>query len=199
MKPYNPSAWPPRFRMILIALVATLISIYLSLYEWKLIDSVWDPFFGDGSEIVLRSDLSHLFTSWIRIPDAFLGTFAYLADIVFALAGSSRRWQDRPWLVIVFGISVIPVGCVSILLVILQGFVIHSLCFFCLVSALCSLILIFLAYGEVIASCHYLLEIWKRSNVKTVWWAFSGYPSPEAYPAAEVILKRRGRYVGKNR
>jgi hypothetical protein len=32
---------------------------------------------------------------WFRIPDAALGAIAYLGDLVFGLAGSTRRWQDR--------------------------------------------------------------------------------------------------------
>ena len=121
----------------------------------------------------------HEFTSWIRIPDAVLGVFAYLSDVVFSLAGSKQRWQDRPWLVVLFGICVIPVGCVSIILVVLQGLVVKSWCFLCLITASISLILIFLAYGEVIASCRYLHKVWKRTNLTNAWWSFWGYPCRE--------------------
>jgi uncharacterized membrane protein len=197
---YNPSSWEQRIRIALIALVATLIALYLGLYQWRVIHTVWDPVFGDGTKNVLDSDLSHEFTNWIRIPDAILGVFAYASDIVFALAGSERRWQDRPWLVILFGIDVIPLGIVSITLVLLQGIVVKFWCFLCLTTALISLILIFLAYDEVVSSIIYLHEIKKRSSWKTVWWAFWGYPSKEAFDAGEATLQKRSqRNVGKNR
>ena len=177
--------------MALIALVATFIALYLGLYQWRVIATVWDPIFGDGTRNVLDSDLSHQFTSWIRVPDAILGVFAYLSDAIFALAGSERRWQDRPWLVIVFGIDVIPLGIVSIILVILQGIVVKYWCFLCLVTAAISLTLILLAYDEVVSSCIYLYEVKKRSNWTTLWWTFWGYPSPVAFEAGEATLQKR--------
>ena len=197
---YNPSSWNQRLRIAYIALVATLIALYLGLYQWRIISSIWDPFFGDGSMRVLDSEVSHDITSYIRIPDAILGVFAYLSDIIFALAGSERRWQDRPWIVILFGIDVIPLGIVSIILVIAQGFIVKYWCTLCLVTALISLILIFLAYDEVVSSCIYLYEIKKRSNWKTVWWAFWGHPSEEAFAAGEATLKKRRKAnnVGPN-
>lgn len=195
---YNPSSWNQRVRIALIALVATFIALYLGLYQWGVIATVWEPLFGDGTIKVLTSDVSHEFTSWIRIPDAILGVFAYLSDAVFAFAGSERRWQDRPWLVILFGIDIIPIGIVSAILVVLQGIVVKYWCFLCLCSAAISLILIVLAYDEVISSCIYLHEIKKRSNWKTLFWAFFGYPSIEAFEAGEATLQRRSkRNVGK--
>lgn len=197
---YNPSSWNQRVRIALLALVATAVALYLGLYQWKVLGSIWDPIFGDGTAKVLDSEVSEALTSWIRIPDAILGVFAYLSDAVFALAGSERRWQDRPWLVIVFGIDVIPIGIVSIILVILQGVAVKYWCFFCLVSALISLILIILAYDEVISSCIYLIETKKRANWKTFWKAFWGIPSEAAIEAGEATLqkRRKKKHVGKN-
>lgn len=190
---YNPSSWSQRIRIALIALVATFIALYLGLYQWGVIKTVWDPLFGDGTKNVLTSDLSHEFTKWIRVPDAILGVFAYLSDAVFALAGSERRWQDRPWLVILFGIDVIPVGMVSITLVVLQGLVVKYWCFLCLITASISLLLIFLAYDEVTSSFIYLYEVKKRSDWKTVWWAAWGYPSDVAFEAGEATLQIKGK------
>jgi hypothetical protein len=189
---YNPSSWNQRVRIALIALVAAGIALYLGLYQWQVIDWIWDPVFGDGTAKVLTSDVSHEITRWIRIPDAVLGVFAYVSDAVFALAGSERRWQDRPWLVILFGIDVIPLGIVSIILVVLQGIAVKYWCFLCLITATISLTLILLAYDEVISSCIYLYEVKKRSNWRTLWWTFWGYPSPEALEAGEATLQKRG-------
>ncbi|MBU6447194.1 MAG: vitamin K epoxide reductase, partial [Verrucomicrobia bacterium] len=82
---------------------------------------------------------------------------------------------------------------VSIILVLMQGFVVQHWCFFCLVTAAISLTLIFLAYDEVVSSCIYLYEIKKRSSWKTTWWAFWGYPSPEALAAGEATLQQRSK------
>lgn len=193
---YNPSSWPQRWRIAWIALIAAFIALYLGFYQWRIVSTIWDPFFGDGSIKVLDSEVSHEITSWIRIPDAILGVFAYVSDAVFAVAGSERRWQDRPWLVVVFGIDVIPLGIVSIILVVLQGIAVKYWCFLCLVTAGISLTLIILAYDEVVSSCIYLYEIKKRASWKTLWWAFWGYPSPEALEAGEATLQKRRKANG---
>lgn len=197
---YNPSSWSQRMVIALVALVAAFIALYLGLYQWQVISTIWDPIFGDGTAKVLTSDVSHEITKWIRIPDAILGVFAYASDAVFAVAGSERRWQDRPWLVIVFGIDVIPIGIVSIILVVLQGIAVKYWCFLCLITAAISLTLIVLAYDEVISSCIYLHEVKKRGNWKVFWRAFWGYPSIEALEAGEATLQKRKKanHVGKN-
>lgn len=154
----NPSRWSQRLLICLFAGIAASIAFYLGLYEWKAIRTVWDPVFGSGTANVLDSEVSQDITRWIHIPDAVLGSLSYLVDIVFALIGSDQRWKERPWIVMLFGVSVIPVGIVSVTLVILQGTVVGSWCFLCLITAAISLILIFLAYGEVKASILYLLK-----------------------------------------
>ncbi len=189
---YNPSKWSQRLRIVFIASIATLIAIYMGLYQWGLIDYVWDPVFKDQTMKVLDSDVSHEITALIRIPDAILGALAYLGDIIFALAGSTRRWYDRPWLVILFGIDVIPLGVVSAILVFMQGTVVGSWCFLCLVTAVISLILISLAYDEVWSSCIFLHRIWKRSkNFSLLWHTFWGRPSPLAHEIASEMAQAR--------
>lgn len=178
----NPSSWGQRILIAAVAMIATLIALYLALFQLHVFASVWDPIFGDGTKNVLTSPLSHEFTQWIKMPDAMLGVLAYFADVVFALVGTSQRWRDQPWLVIIFGISVIPVGAVSITLVILQGFVVKSWCFLCLVSAAISLILIFLAYSEVMASCIYLHAVKKQQGLKSAWRAFWGLRASNITP-----------------
>ena len=51
-------------------------------------------------------------------------------------------------MVILFGIDVIPLGGVSAILVVMQGFVVGSWCTLCLVSAAVSLLLVYFAYGR---------------------------------------------------
>jgi uncharacterized membrane protein len=194
---YNPSSWGQRNCVAFLALIATALALYMGLYQWKLISHVWDPVFKDGTMKVLDSDVSHKITDWIRLPDAIFGALAYLSDIIFTWAGSTNRWKDRPWLVFIFGLDIIPIGCVSLILVALQGLAVGHWCFPCIVSAVISLILVFLAYGEVAASIRYVLEIWKRTkSITTAWYAFCGYPCEVSNEAAEAVLQRITKNVG---
>jgi hypothetical protein len=70
---YNPSNRLQRIKVAIVAFPAFIIAVYLGLYQWNLIDHVWDPIWGEQSERVLSSDVSHRITDWIRIPDAILG------------------------------------------------------------------------------------------------------------------------------
>lgn len=187
---YNPSSWAQRISVALVAFVAFIIAIYLGLYQWGLIDSVWDPIFGEQSANVLTSDVSHQITSWIQMPDAILGAWAYLGDFVFALAGSTRRWQFRPWLVLLFGLDVIPLGIVSAILIFLQGAVVGSWCFLCIITAIISLILVVMAYDEVFISCNFLYRVWKKTrNRRLLWNTFLGFPSEEANEIANSMVR----------
>jgi uncharacterized membrane protein len=183
---YNPSAWSQRIPLCVLATVAFFISTYLALYQWRLIDGVWDPVFGAGATAgVLDSGVSHRMQRWFGIPDAALGAIAYLGDAVFGLAGSTRRWRDRPWLVVLFGIDVIPLGGVSALLVIVQTAVLGQWCFLCLVTAVISLILVYWAYDEVWSSLLFLRRVWQRTrSVRVVWTVFWGGYHADADRAA---------------
>lgn len=184
----NPSGWDQRLPIVALALVACGISVYLALYQWRLIGGVWDPIFGEGSETVLDSHASERMRRWIRMPDAALGAIGYLSEAVFGLAGSTRRWQYRPWLVLLFGLDVIPLGIVSVLLVIAQGVIVNAWCTLCLLTAVISLVLVVLAYDEVWASLLFLRRTWRRTyDWRTVWKVFRGGADPVA---AEVALER---------
>jgi len=187
---HNPSSWPQRIPICVMAAIGAVIATYMALYQWRLIDSVWDPVFGEQSQKVLDSDVSHWMKRWMRIPDAALGAFAYLGDAVFGLAGSTRRWQYRPWMVILFGIDVIPLGIVSVILVIAQGAIVGQWCFLCLVTAGISLLLIWFAYDEVLSSIIYLWRVWKHSHsYRMLWDAFWGRPVEDADVLAGVVSK----------
>lgn len=186
---YNPSAWSQRVPVCILAFFATMIASHLAAFQWGLIDYVWDPLFGDQSEKVIASDVAKTMDHWIGVPDAALGAIAYLGDAIFGLAGSTRRWQDRPWVVILFGIDVIPLGIVSVILVLIQTFVLGQWCFLCLVTAAISLALIYLAYDEVYSSLLFLWKIWKASqSVHEVWIALCGFPTPTAVHVGHEML-----------
>jgi len=183
---YNPSSWSQRLPICVLAMVAFVISAWMGLYQWRLVDAVWDPFFGDQTMRVLDSDVSHRMQRWFGVPDASLGAIAYLGDAVFGLAGSTSRWRARPWLVVLFGIDVIPLGGVSAVLVIVQATVLGEWCFLCLVTAVISLVLVYWAYDEVWSSIVYLRRVWQRTgSAGAVWTVFRGGYHAEAAAAAE--------------
>jgi hypothetical protein len=177
----NPSSWKQRLSIAAIAMVAFVLATYMALYQWGVVDTVWEPFFGEGTRRVLDSDVSERMRRIVGIPDAALGALAYLGDVIFSLAGSSRRWQYRPWIVLLFGLDVIPLGIVSAVLVVLQGTVVGEWCTLCLATAVISLVLVVLAYDEVWSSIAYLRRVWRASrSPRTVWDTFCGRPSPDA-------------------
>jgi uncharacterized membrane protein len=184
----NPSSWRERIPICLLAALAFLIASYMALYQWRLIGTVWDPVFGGQTADVLDSEVSEQMRRWFRIPDAALGAIAYLGDLIFGLAGSTRRWQYRPWLVVLFGLDVIPLGIVSAVLVVMQGTVVGAWCFLCLVTAVISLILVALAYDEVWSTLLYLRRVWRKTRSRRVLWdVFWGHASRAA---DEVALAR---------
>ncbi|REK17561.1 MAG: vitamin K epoxide reductase [Planctomycetota bacterium] len=188
---YNPSAWRQRIPICLLALVAFVIAAYMALYQWRLIDNVWDPVFGKQSKRVLDSDLAKWMHHLFGVSDAALGALAYLGDAIFGLAGSTRRWQYRPWLVILFGIDVIPLGIVSAVLVFCQATIVGNWCFLCIVTAVISLVLVYMAYDEVWSSLKYLYRVWKATrSSRIVWNALWGFPRRETELVASDMIRK---------
>jgi uncharacterized membrane protein len=170
---YNPATWGQRLPIIGLALVGFGIATYLALYQLRLIPTVWEPFFGDGSRTVLDSDLSRV----VPIPDAALGAFGYLVDAVAGAIGGTRRWKRMPWVVIVFGLAVGPLGVVSIALVVSQPLVVGAWCTLCLASAVVSLAMIGPAMDEMLASLQYLRRV--RDAGLPFWSHFWGTANVE--------------------
>ncbi len=181
----NPSAWSQRIPIVLIATTGFIAAAWMALYQWHQVDFVWDPLFGSGTRTVLTSKTSRTLETWFHMPDAALGAVGYLSEIIFGMIGSTRRWQYRPWMVIIFGFDVIPLGFVSVALVLAQGLVVHAWCFLCLYTALISLLLMFLAYDEVWATLKFLLRVWRRyHDRRLLWQTFWGEGSHQAEAVA---------------
>jgi uncharacterized membrane protein len=154
--------------LIGVALVGCGVATYLTLYQVGVVPSVWEPFFGAGSQTILNSSLSRL----LPVPDAALGVFGYLLDAVTGLIGGRARWRTMPWIVILFGVAVGPLGLVSVLLVIAQPVLLGAWCTLCLASALISVCMIGPAMDEVLASLQYLKRVHGRGQ--SAWNAFWG-------------------------
>jgi uncharacterized membrane protein len=165
---YNPSSWSQRLPIVSVALVGFFIAGYLALYQWGVFTHVFEPFFGNGSSRILHSSVSTL----LPIPDAALGAFGYLLDAVSGLIGHRDRWYRMPWIVIVFGFAVGPLGAVSIALVILQPVLFNGWCSLCLTSAAISVFMIGPAMDELLASLQYLKR--QKHAGSSLWQTFWG-------------------------
>ena len=178
----NPSSWAQRLPLVGVALLGFSIASYLALFQLGLFAHVWEPFFGDGSRRILTSGVSRT----LPVPDAALGALGYLTDAVSGLIGGPARWRRMPWIVVLFGLAVGPLGAVSIGLVIIQPLVYGHFCTLCLASAAISVAMIGPAMDELLASLQYL----KRESAKgcSVWrtlWGLNDRCPPYGRPRAE--------------
>lgn len=164
---YNPSSWPQRWIMMVLGFLGWVVSRYLAAFQLGYIESVWDPFFGSQSEQVLNSAMSHS----LPISDAGLGALAYTLEFLMGWMGSPARWRTMPWMVAVFGILVIPLGCVHIFLVISQPVVVGAWCTFCLLAALIMIPMIPLEVDEVIAMGQFMKRKVKEQG-ESFWRVF---------------------------
>src|SRR5699024_10884370 len=163
---YNPSSWPLRWIMIFTGFLGWIASRYLGAFQLGYLDVAWDPFFGASTTTVLNSSMSH---SW-PVSDAAIGTFAYTLECLMGFMGSPSRWRTMPWMVTLFGILVIPLGLVSIFLVISQPLVVGAWCTICLTTAIIMLPMIPLEVDEVIAMLQHLIQRKRRGD--SLWTTF---------------------------
>jgi type IV secretory pathway VirB3-like protein len=152
--------------VIVRAMVGFGIAVYLTLFQVGRLDTVWEPFFGEGSRRVLTSSISYL----LLVPDAALGAGGYLLDAVTGAIGGTSRWRSMPWMVVLFGVAVGPLGAASVVLVILQPVMFDAFCTLCLASAVVSVAMIGPALDEVLASLQALARVRRRGG--SVWRAF---------------------------
>jgi len=124
--------------IVFLAMIGFFLSRYLAAFQLGHIVYPWDPFFGDSTRLVLTSDISKAFP----VSDAGLGALSYLLDALAGLIGGSRRWRTMPWMVVLFGLFIIPPGVTSIVLVILQPVSIGAWCTLCLVASVVMLLMV---------------------------------------------------------
>lgn len=165
---YNPSTWRQRIPIVILALVGFLIASYLAAFQFKLVSNVWEPFFGNGSQKILTSRVSNV----LPVPDAALGAFGYLLDAVTGVIGGKSRWRKMPWIVIIFGLAVGPLGGVSIMLVVFQPVLLNAWCTLCLASAAISIVMIGPAMDEFLASSQHVRREMARG--RSGWRVFWG-------------------------
>jgi uncharacterized membrane protein len=163
---YNPSAWPQRAGIITLAFVQFFAARQLAAYQLGHTADMWDPVFGDGSRRVLDSDVSKSFP----VSDAGLGAVTYLVEALTGFLGGTRRWRTMPWAVLLFGVLIVPVGVVSIVLVVLQPVVVGAWCFLCLITAVLTVVMIAPAVDEVVATWQFMVRA--RRDGQPMWHTF---------------------------
>ena len=187
---YNPSSWLQRAPIITLAVISFFASRYLAAFQLGHIDTAWDPFFADGTRRVLTSDVSR---AW-PISDAGLGSISYVLEALMGFMGGQDRWRTMPWMVTFFGILVVPLGAVSIVLVMLQPISVGVWCTICLLAAALMLIMIPLALDEVWAMGEFLIRSHRAG--KPFWRTFvfgdtieGGAPKDERIPDFNAKVK----------
>jgi len=188
---YNPSSWQQRVPVIFFAMVGWFVARYLSAYQLHYIDKVWP--YGDGTTKVLTSMIAQNFP----VPDAGLGALAYSLEAIMGAKGGVRRWHTMPWLVIMFGILVIPLGFVSIVLVTLQPLVVGAWCVLCLIIAACMLVMLSLTVDEMVCVCQYIRHE-MRSTGRKFWHVVlkgSNYEKDEVDTRTPSVHSSPGAFI----
>jgi hypothetical protein len=170
---YNPSDWLQRAPVIALGIVSFFISRYLAAYQLGYIDHAWDPIFGNSTVTVLDSEVSR---AW-PVSDAGFGAVSYMIEALSGFMGAASRWRTMPWMVLMFGVLVVPLGIVSIALVVMQPVMVGYWCTLCLVTALFMLVMIPLALDEIVAMGQFMTDV--RRKGKPFWVNFWKGGSPD--------------------
>ena len=163
---YSPSDWTQRLPIIVLAFVGFFISRYMAAYQLGHIPNAWDPFFGDGTEAIITSEMSR---AW-PVPDAGLGALSYMLEALSGIMGDKRRWRTMPWMVALFGLLVVPLGGVSIFFIIIQPIWLGTWCTLCLIAAAAMVIMIPYSLDEIIAMGQFMRE--RRRAGRPLWDVF---------------------------
>lgn len=194
---YSPSRWTQRFPIILLAFVGLYLSRYMAAYQLGHIDAVWEPFFmgsatdpKNGTEEIITSSVSE---AW-PVPDAGLGALVYVLEILTGMLGSSRRWRTMPWVVVAFGVMIVPLGVVSITFIVIQPIVLGTWCTLCLIAAAAMLLQIPYALDELVATGQFLLRR-KRAGKSLLRVFFTGDTDEGEPKARQPEFARPARQV----
>lgn len=156
---YNPSAWTQRLPIIATALIGLFVARYLAAYQLGHIPNVWEPFF-EGSATDSQNGTEEIITSAVAkawpVSDAALGGYTYLLEILTGLVGAKARWRTMPWLVVLFGLMIAPLGVTSMIFVIIQPVVIGTWSTVALIGAAAILIQIPYSLDEIIATLQFV-------------------------------------------
>ncbi|SRR5581483_6902675 len=183
---YNPSAWLHRIPTVGLATLCWFFSRYMAAYQLGYIDAIWDPFFKEGTLRVITSKISKDFP----VSDAGMGAVCYTLEMLLGWQGGTRRWACMPWLVIAFAFLVVPVGMVSVILIILQPVVVGAWCSWCLATAASMLVMIVLTGGELAAALQCVSS--SKARGESAWKVFwKGTRIPNRGPSLKPLHRNK--------
>ena len=186
---YNPSSWTQRLPIILLAVVGLEVSRYLAAYQLGHIPTVWEPFFQgsaadpkNGTEEIITS---HVSEAW-PVSDAAVGGYTYALEILTGIIGSTARWRTMPWLVLLFGLMIAPLGVTSIFFIIIQPILIGTWSTLALIAAAAMLIQIPYSLDELLATLQFMRRRMKAGKSWLRVFLFGDTDDgPEERPADE--------------
>jgi len=145
------------------------VSRYLAAYQLGHVGGVWEPFFA-GSAADPRNGTEEIITSYVSeawpVSDAAVGGYTYALEILTGIVGTRARWRTMPWLVLLFGLMIAPLGVVSILFIIIQPILIGTWSTLALIAAAAMLIQIPYSLDELLATAQFLK---RRVNAGQNW------------------------------
>jgi hypothetical protein len=105
------------------------------------------------------------------VSDAGLGAATYMLEILTGVVGDRRRWRTMPWMVLAFGLMIVPLGVVSIAFIIIQPILLGTWCTLCLAAAAAMLLQIPYSVDEIVACLQFLRDRRRAGrNLWTVFW-----------------------------
>lgn len=114
-----------------------------------------------------------------------------------SLAGGRGGYTGTmPWMVLLFGLLIVPLGAVSVSFIIIQPPLIGALCTLCIVQAAVTVVLIPYSIDEVLATIQYLWRVTKAGEPfwRTFWMGGPAIsedqtPAPDLNRPASELLK----------
>jgi len=106
----------------------------------------------NGTEEIITSSVSK---AW-PVSDAAVGGYTYILEILTGIVGSRMRWRTMPWLVILFGLMIAPLGITSIFFIIIQPIVIGTWSTLALIGAAAMLVQIPYSLDELLATLQFM-------------------------------------------
>ena len=128
-------------------------ALYMLAYDQWLIGSLVCPFFGEGCDIVGRSEHAKHF----GVPNAAAGVLGYAATAAIALWAGDKPPERRPVQSLSLAAIVAAAFGTSIYLTWEQGAKVKAWCFWCLLSAGINLAILLLAFWDGFRSLRILL------------------------------------------
>jgi hypothetical protein len=100
------------------------------------------------------------------VSDAAVGGYTYALEVLTGLAGSRARWRTMPWLVVLFGLMIAPLGVVSIFFIIIQPILLGTWSTLALLAAAAMLVQIPYSLDELLASVQFVR---RRAKAGSRW------------------------------